>query len=468
MNRVATRALSLAVMLLAGCTVGPPYQRPAMEVPATYLRAPGESSATSIADVAWWQVFGDPRLEGLIREALRDNVDLAITAQQILQAEAQVAAARSPIFPHLAAQGQAARDNSNAAFTTTNSFAAALALSWEIDLWGRYRSATEAARANLLATEEGRRGVITSLVAGVAQQYLQLNGLRQRLDVVHRTAAAQRDSLRLVTLLANHGVQSAAEVRQAETQVLTTENQIPALELQIAQAEDALAILLGKPPRTFDIGPDLPPHALPPEVPPGIPSALLERRPDIRQAEQQLVAANANVGVARAQFFPTISLTGSLGRASDVLRGVVASGGESTHAIAAAVAVPIFQGGALVANYDIARAQAEQAALQYRRAVLVALQEVSDALVAYDRNGAQAQGNRERVAVSAEYLRLANLRFRSGVISYLEVLDAQRQLLSAQLDLNASEVNQRLAAVQLYKALGGGWNAPEPVATRTQ
>jgi multidrug efflux system outer membrane protein len=192
---------------------------------------------------------------------------------------------------------------------------------------------------------------------------------------------------------------------------------------------------------------------------------LLERRPDIRQAEQQLVAANANVGVARAQFFPTISLTGSLGRASDTLRGLVASGGETTHAIAGAIGVPIFQGGALVANYESARAQAEQAALQYRRTVLVALQEVADALAAYDRDAVEARGNRDRVAVSTEYLRLANLRFRSGVISYLEVLDAQRQLLSAQLDLNASEVNQRLATVQLYKALGGGWNVTAPVTT---
>jgi len=468
MNGVAARALSLAAMLLAACTLTPPYQRPAVDVPANYLRAPAEPAAPSIADVAWWQVFGDPRLEELIRETLRDNVDLAITAQQILQAEAQVAAARSPIFPQLAGKGEVSRDNNNVAFATTNSFVAALSLSWELDLWGRYRSATAAARASLLATEEGRSGVITSLVAGVAQQYLQINGLRQRLDVVNRNAAAQRDSLRLVTLLARHGVQSAVEVRQAESQVLTTENQIPALKLQLAQTEDALAVLLGKPPRTFDISSDLPPHALPPQVPPGMPSELLERRPDIRQAEQQLIAANANVGVARAQFFPTISLTGLLGRTSDVLRDLVASRGESTRAIAATIGVPIFQGGALVANYDSARAQAEQAALQYRRTVLVALQEVADALAAVDLDGAAAQGNRDRVAVSAEYLRLANLRLRSGVISYLEVLDAQRQLLSAQLDLNTSEVNQRLATVQLYKALGGGWNPAEPVVTGTR
>jgi len=192
-------------------------------------------------------------------------------------------------------------------------------------------------------------------------------------------------------------------------------------------------------------------------VPPGLPSELLERRPDIRQAEQQLVAANANVGVARAQFFPTISLTGALGRASDTLQGLVTSRGETTRTVSGVVVAPIFTGGALSANYDIARAQAEQAALVYRRSILVALQEVSDALVAYDRDGAEVQGNRARVAASAEYLRLAQLRFRSGVIGYLEVLDAQRQLLSAQLDLNATEVNSRLSAVQLYKALGGGW-----------
>ena len=194
---------------------------------------------------------------------------------------------------------------------------------------------------------------------------------------------------------------------------------------------------------------------------PGLPSELLERRPDIRQAEQQLIAANANIGVARAQFFPTISLTGSLGRASEALVGLVTDRGITAHAIGASIGVPIFQGGALVANEAGARARAAQATAQYRRTVLVALQEVSDGLVAYDRDGAEVRGNRDRVAVAAEYLRLANLRFRAGVISYLEVLDAQRQLFSAQLDLNASELNQRLAAVQLYKALGGGWNATQ-------
>jgi len=196
-------------------------------------------------------------------------------------------------------------------------------------------------------------------------------------------------------------------------------------------------------------------------VPPGLPSELLDRRPDIRQAEQQLVAANANVGVAKAQFFPSLSLTGSLGRASDTLRGLTSSSGQPTHLSAAAIAVPIFQGGALVANYDIAQAQAQQAVLQYRRTILIALQEVSDTLVAYDQDGVEVQVNNDRTVVGTEYLRLANLRFRSGVISYLEVLDAQRQLFSAQLDLNTSEVNQRLAAVQLYKALGGGWNRTE-------
>ena len=256
--------------------------------------------------------------------------------------------------------------------------------------------------------------MIVSLVAGVAQRYLALNGLHQRLAIVQQTARIQRDSLNLVRLLAEHGVQSATEVRQAETQLLTTENQIPAIELSIAQNEDALATLLGKPPRSFAIGPDLPAGALPPSVPPGIPSQLLERRPDIRQSEQQLVAANANVGVARALFFPTISLTGTLGRASDVLVGLVDRGGVTTHAVGAALGVPIFQGGALVANYDAAVARAEQATEQYRRTIVVALREVSDAL--------------------------ADLCFRAGVISYLEVLDAQRQLFSAQLDLNASEV----------------------------
>jgi multidrug efflux system outer membrane protein len=457
------RPLLAASLLLAACSLTPPYQRPDVNLPATYFRATADTSA-SIADVAWWQAFGDPALDALIREALSDNLDLRIAAAQIAQAQAQVAVARSPIFPRISGQASASRSNQNPAFATTSSFTAALALSWELDLWGRYRSATQAAQAQLLATEEGRNGVIVSLVSGVAQQYLTLNGLAQRLSIVRSTAATQRDSLRLVELLAEHGVQSAAEVRQAQTQLLTTQNQVPGIELAIAQDEDALATLLGKPPRGFDIGTTLPPSAAPPRVPPGMPSELLERRPDIRQAERQLVAANANIGVARAQFFPTISLTGALGRASDALVGLVDHRGVSTHTIDAALGVPIFQGGALVANYEAAKARAEQAAEQYRLTVLTALKEVSDALAAYDRNAEEARGNRDRASVAAEYLKLADLRFRAGVISYLEVLDAQRQLLSAQLDLNTSEVNQRLAAVQLYKALGGGWRAANDAA----
>ena len=461
MKHRASIASFVAATALAGCSLAPPYHRPDATVPAAYHGPMQEATARSIADVPWWNVFRNAQLASLIREALAGNLDLAVVAAQITQAEAQVRAARSPIFPQLNAQAQAQRGNATAPFVTQNSFVAALALSWEIDFWGRYRSATEAARANLLATEEARRAIIASLVAGVAQQYLQVNALQQRLDIVNRTSAAQRDSLRLVKLLAEHGVESAAEVRQAETQVLTTENQIPAIERQIGQTEDALAVLVGKPPQAFDIGAALPDDTLPPQVPAGLPSELLERRPDIRQAEQQLIAANANIGVARAQFFPSISLTGTLGRASEALAGLVTNRGITVHALAAAANVPIFEGGALVANAQIARAQAEQATAQYRRTVLAALQEVSDALVGYDRDAAEVKGNRDRVAVAEEYLRLSNERFRAGVISYLEVLDAERQLFSAQLDLNASEVNQRLAVVQLYKALGGGWKPDE-------
>jgi multidrug efflux system outer membrane protein len=456
----ATGVACVAAMVVAGCTLGPFYKRPELDVPAAYYRAVPVQASRSIADVAWWDVFDDPQLVALINDALRDNLDLAITATQIAEAQAQVTAARAGLFPVLSGELQATRDRQGG--SSVNSFLAALALSWELDFWGRYRRASEAARANLLATDEGRNAVIASLVAGVAQQYLTLKGLRQRLDVVQRTADSQRDSLRLVTLLATHGVQSAAEVRQAESQLLTTETQVPGLERQIAQTEDALAVLLGQPPRAFDAAAsDLPELVALPQVPVGVPSELLERRPDIRQAEQLLVASNANIGVARALFFPSISLTGTLGRASDVLQGLVTSRGQGIASVGAALNVPIFSGWSLFANLRIARARADQATLVYRRTILVALQEVSDALVAYDRGRAEAEGNQQRVAATAESLRLADLRFRSGVISYIEVLDAQRQLLSAQLDLNASQINQRLAAVQLYRALGGGWNAPK-------
>jgi multidrug efflux system outer membrane protein len=457
-------ATLLIVLALSACAVGPDYQRPDHGLPATFLRAPAEPATRSFAAAAWWDIFGDPLLKALIEDALRDNLDLATAASQIVQARAQLGVARAPLFPQLSAELQASRSNQNAALqnstATTNSFLGALALSWEIDLWGRYLRATEAARANLTASQEARNGLTASLVSSVAQQYLQLAGLRQRLAVVQRTVASQRDSLRLVTQLARQGVQSAAEVRQAENQLLSTENQIPANELQIAQVEDALALLLGGFPRDFPTVTEAATGTLPPSVPPGVPSELIERRPDIRQAEQQLVAANANIGAAKAQFFPSISLTGTLGRASSALRGIAGSNGATVHAITVPLNLPLFTGGRLVANYEVAKAQAEQSALAYRRAVLVALKEVSDALAGVDRNRAEAATNRDRVAVSAESLRLAQLRFRSGVISYIEVLDAQRQLLAAQLDLNTSEVNQRLSVVQLYKALGGGWNNP--------
>jgi len=445
-----------SVLLAIGCTVGPDYHRPDLGLPQSYRAAPATSAQGSVADIAWWNLFGDPQLISLIEEALRDNLDLAVAAAQTLQAEAGVEAARSPLFPQLSAQGQAARGNQAPPYTTTNSFIAALALSWEIDFWGRYRRATEAARASLRATEEGRRAIVSSLVANVALQYLQLAELRESLAIVERTASAQRDSLRLVTLLARQGVQSAAEVAQAQSQLLSTESQIPGLERLASQTEDALAVLLGKSPGAFDtVRP--PVFAVEPEIPPGVPSELLERRPDIRQAEQDLIAANANIGVAKAQFFPSMSLTGSFGRASDTLRGLVHDSGDQ-HALAASVNQPIFQGGALVANYRAADALAQQALLAYRRAILIALQQVADALTACQRFAEEAETNRKLVESAKESLRLVQLRFRSGVDAYIDVLDAQRTLLAAELNLNASETNQRVSVVQLYQALGGGWN----------
>jgi outer membrane protein, multidrug efflux system len=456
--RLRCATMVCAALSMSGCVVGPDYRRPALDMPAQHRNAGPDATAASIADTPWWTLFGDPLLVRVVEETLQSNLDLRIAAAQILEAQAQIVLARAPLYPQVSAQLQATRTNNNAARETASSFLGALNVSWAIDFWGRYARAAEAARALLLATEEGRRAVIASLISSAGQTYLQLTGLRQRLDIVRRTADTQRDSLRLVTLLARQGVQSAAEVRQAEGQLLSTESQIPSLERQIAQTEDALALLTGSPPRGFESGNDMPAIAVPPAVPTGLPSALLDRRPDIRQAEQQLVAANANIGVARAQFFPSISLTGLLGRVSPTLHALVGSGGRGIGTLDGLAGLPIFTGGALTANYEIARARAEQAALIYRRTVLTALQEVSDALIAYDRNRAEAQENQRLVAVTSESLRLAMLRFRSGVISYLEVLDAQRQLFSAQLNLNTAELNQRLAAVQLYRALGGGWS----------
>ena len=302
-------SLSLvATLLVAACTVGPPYERPEVKLPAAYFRAPADTSA-SIADVAWWQVFDDPGLVVLIREALSDNLDLRIAAAQIVQAQAQVAAARSPIFPQVSAQASAARGNQNPAFITTSSFAAALALSWELDLWGKIRRGVEAEEALVLAAEEGRRAVVVSVVGEVARVYFEMRDLDARAELARATVVSRRAYVDLAEIRFRGGVTSELDFRQAQSELGRTQSILADLERQGREKENELSILLGRPPEARARGLAVESMPLPPAVPAGLPSQLLERRPDLRAAEQQLVSANARIGEAKALMYPQISLT---------------------------------------------------------------------------------------------------------------------------------------------------------------
>ncbi|KJR97113.1 MAG: hypothetical protein VR65_24395 [Desulfobulbaceae bacterium BRH_c16a] len=441
---------------LAGCTVGPDYQRPDLSLPDSYRNAVASPALQAIAGLPWWQVFADPTLKDLIATALVGNLDVKLAAARVQEAKALFAGARSPALPLVSAglySSPAARQPGDD-FTT--SFLGGLFLSWEIDFWGRYARATEAARAQLLATQAAQDGVYASLVATVAQGYFQLQSLSETLRITRRTIDAQRESHRLVSRLADAGVSSAAEVRQAENQLATTESRLPGLLVQIARAENSLSVLLGRLPGPVVQGVPTEPVIVP-EVPAGLPSELLDRRPDMRQAEQQLILANARVGEAKALFFPSISLTGTFGALSTELGDLVNGDAPSVVSPGLDLLQPLFAGGSLIANYDAALARLKQAGLAYRQTGLNALREVADALSQYSHSAEEIAAQRRREFSAREGLRLTEKRYRAGVVSYLEVLDAQRQLYSAETDLAQSKLTRRTAAVQLYLALGGGW-----------
>lgn len=459
MSRTAGLVACLSIFL-SGCVVGPNYERPPQRLPPAFYLAKDRTPAPSIADLGWWQLFGDPRLLALIERALQNNLDLQVAAARVREARAQVTLAGAPGLPSVQGELAGTRSNQNLQHQPMNNFQVGIGFSWELDLWGKYARASEGARAQLLATEAGRKGVQASLAASVAQDYLQIASLNEQLAIVERTGAAERESLRLVELLARQGLQTSIEVAQAQSQLLTTLNQEPILRRQKVQFEFALATLLSESPRTFDAEGVDSALILSPELPTGLPGELLERRPDIIAAEQQLVAANANIGVARAQFFPALSLGGLAGQTHSDLGSLLSGAGISGNSLTAGLLAPIYSGGALVANERVAQSEAEQAKLNYQHTILTALQEVSTALNDYREFAEQTKGNEGRRAASGEALRLADLRLRAGVSGYLDVLDAQRQLFAAETDLANSRLNRQLSAIQLYLALGGGWQTP--------
>ena len=462
MNKII--ALLSVLILCSGCAVGPNYKRPAVSVPGTYRGlSPEEAAKTqsaSIGDQKWWDIFQDEQLRSLIRTALQQNYDVRIAASRVLAARAQLGIVRSDQFPNVAA-GAAIGDTRTARSAFLPAFERStgqvdVSAVWELDFWGKYRRATEAARANLLASEWARQEVLATLVANMSRAYFQLRALDRELEISKRTLTSRQESLRLTRILADRGSTSMLDVRQAEQLVFTAAAEIPALEQEIEQQENLISILLGKNPADVARGQKLTEQTQPPEVPPGLTSSLLERRPDIREAEQQLVSANAQIGVARAAYFPQISLSGSGGFQSAALTSLF-SGPAGSWNFGASLTQPIFTAGRIRSNVRFAQAQQQTALLFYQQTIQGAFRGVSDALIAY-RKSREFRAQEELLFQSAQdSARLSHMRYTGGVTGYLEVLTNETNAFSAELGLVQAQLNELLALVQLYEALGGGW-----------
>jgi multidrug efflux system outer membrane protein len=458
----ALTVLTMAGALLSGCAAGPDYHRPPVTVPDQLRGEPGPSQAVSLADQAWWQLFQDDALKGLFDEALRNAYDLRLAVWRVEEARASAGIARAEYWPQVQVQGQWTRSRQAPAAGTAADLRRPLDLydvnagtSWEIDLWGRIRRTNEAALAQTLASEEARRGVLLSLVSDVATAYFQLRELDEQLAVARRTAEAFQGSYDLFNRRLAAGAASALDTASAEVSLASAKAAIPDLERQIEAQENRLSLLLGRVPGTIPRGAALADQALPPAVPAGLPSDLLRRRPDLRQTEQQLVAANANVGVAAANFFPTISLTGAFGGLAPQLSGLFAGG--RAWSLGGGLLSPVLQGRRLEAQHRVAVAQWEQAKVQYERSVNNAFSEVATALVAYQKLAGVESEQARAVAVNRDAVRLSNQRYLGGRSDYLEVLQAQQAQFSAENALAQTHFNRLASLVQLYKALGGGW-----------
>ena len=452
-----------SLILLAGCAVGPNYKRPVVSVPDKYRGVAPEATlqtAASIAEEKWWQVFQDPQLQSLIRDALAQNYDIRIAAARVLQAQAALGITRADQYPTIAAGAAASNSRYPQTKITpefeTNANQVNLSLFWELDFWGKYRRATQAARATLLASEWGQRAVISSLVSNLVSAYFQLLELDMELDISTRSLSSRKESLRLVEIRSKGGTTALIDVRQSEQLVYAAAAAIPDTERRIEQQENLISILLGKNPGPITRGRPLLEQPLLPVVPAGLPSSLLERRPDIQAAEQQLVAANARIGVAKAAYFPQITLTAAAGYQSFALTNLF-TGPAGFWDFGAQLTQPIFTGGRIRSGVRLSEAQQQETLLSYQKTVQEAFREASDSLVAYRKN----QDFREQQALLTEAAqdttRLSDVRYRGGVSSYLEVLDSETRYFDAQLSLAQAQLTERLALVQLYNALGGGW-----------
>ena len=459
---------SLLTLFLFGCMIGPNYRRPKVETPPSWRFE--EKEAKEVINTAWWEQFDDPVLNELIQTALKENKDVQMAAARVEEFMGRYGTTRAALFPQVSAGASGGRSRVSG-YTSAgvinpgdyvvpptnpaNSFLAFLNASWELDLWGKLRRATEASRADLLSTEEGRRAVILTLLASVASAYVNLRDLDTQLEIAKRTAKSRGESYNLFQLRFRGGVVSELELSQVKSEYEQALATIPFIEKIVAQQENALSVLLGRNPGPIPRGKEIDEFVLP-AVPAGLPSDLLANRPDIRQAEQDLIAANARIGVAKSLYFPTISLTGLFGFASTDLSNLF-SGSARTWTWAVPMAQPIFTGGAISGQVKSAEAVQQQVLLRYQQVIQTAFREVEDALIDQKRSREQLEIEVQRVGSLRNYARFARLRFDNGYTSYIEVLDAERSLFAAELFQAQTKGVLFQALVNLYKAMGGGW-----------
>lgn len=464
MHKMATVTL---LVTLSACAMGPDYERPATDVPDRFRMADAPSTAPSLANLSWWELLKDQQLQQLVRISLDENKDLQQAAAVVEEFQARAMIAKSEFLPDITASGNMPSFGRKTVFRFpgfANPFNYYLQgnLAWEIDIWGRVRRANEAARVELLGKEENRRAVVLQLVSGVAESYFTLLQFDQQLDIAKRTLQSWEESVRIAQARLRQGMTSRLDADQFEAERANAAARAAELERQMVQAENHLSVLLGRKPFTIPRGKSLTEQALPPEIPPGLPSELLLRRPDLLQAEDELAAATARVGVAKADRFPKIALTGLLGVASPQLSSLFTD--PASYGVAGAgFTGPLLNSQFLGFQQEAAEAQAKQALARYEGSVLKAFREVEDALVAVRTARAQNQAQQQQVEALQSALRLAELRYKGGLANYLDVLVARRNLFEAELAMTSSHRLHLVSVVQLYKALGGGWS-PETAA----
>jgi outer membrane protein, multidrug efflux system len=489
----------LLIIFTTSCAVGPNYGRPKVDVPGAYRGAPSLEAAEpeknasqqpspsargasaqasqtaastgqpatvpveqSFGDQEWWEVFQDPELQRLIRTALQNNYDVRIAATRILEAQAQLGITRADQLPTIDAGAAAVNERLPKTVlnpeleTSANSVGASIA--WELDFWGKYRRATESARANLLATEWARRAVINTLISNVAASYFQLRAYDLELEISRQTLASRQESLQLTRTLSDGGAGTMLDVRQAEQLVSVAAEEIPDLERRIQQQENFISTLLGNNPGPIARGMKLTDQPHLPEVPAGVPSRLLERRPDIREAEEQLIAANAQIGVAKAAYFPQITLTGNSGFLSSALTSLF-TGPAGLWNFGGSIAQPIFAGGRIKSGVRLSEARKEELVLTYEQTIQQAFRGVSDSLIGYQKNREYRERQEELVVAAQDAARLSELRYRGGATSYLEVLTNETNAFNAELGFAQAQLNELVSLVEIYRNLGGGWDS---------